>query len=40
MYKSEHLDELIKICHEKNVICIADEVMTGFGRTGRFFASD
>jgi adenosylmethionine---8-amino-7-oxononanoate aminotransferase len=40
MYEAEHLDELISICRNENVICIADEVMTGFGRTGEFFASD
>lgn len=40
MYTPEILDELIKICSAKNVITIADEVMTGFGRTGKFFASD
>ncbi|MDP1745005.1 MAG: adenosylmethionine--8-amino-7-oxononanoate transaminase [Bacteroidota bacterium] len=40
MYSPDVLDELIKRCHDKNVITIADEVMTGFGRTGNFFASD
>jgi adenosylmethionine-8-amino-7-oxononanoate aminotransferase len=40
MYETKHLDELISICKEKKVISIADEVMTGFGRTGKFFASD
>lgn len=40
MYEAKHLDELIKLCHANEVICIADEVMTGFGRTGKFFASD
>jgi adenosylmethionine-8-amino-7-oxononanoate aminotransferase len=40
MYKAEALDEMIKLCRDKNVITIADEVMTGFGRTGRFFAND
>ena len=40
MYSAQILDELIKQCCEKNVITIADEVMTGFGRTGNFFASD
>ena len=40
MYAPEILDELIKQCRDKNVITIADEVMTGFGRTGKFFASD
>lgn len=40
MYSPEVLDELIKRCRDKNVITIADEVMTGFGRTGKFFASD
>lgn len=40
MYSSEVLNELIGLCREKEVITIADEVMTGFGRTGTFFASD
>lgn len=40
MYKHEHLDKLIVIAQQNNVICIADEVMTGFGRTGKTFASD
>ena len=40
MYSPEILDELIQECRNKNVITIADEVMTGFGRTGKFFASD
>jgi adenosylmethionine---8-amino-7-oxononanoate aminotransferase len=38
MYEAKHLDELIAIANEHNVICIADEVMTGFGRTGKNFA--
>ena len=40
MYSEKILDELIKQCNAKNVITIADEVMTGFARTGKFFASD
>jgi adenosylmethionine-8-amino-7-oxononanoate aminotransferase len=40
MYSADTLDKLIALCKSKNVITIADEVMTGFGRTGRFFASD
>ncbi len=40
MYSKEVLDELIAFCKANNVITIADEVMTGFGRTGLFFASD
>ncbi|MDQ3071719.1 MAG: adenosylmethionine--8-amino-7-oxononanoate transaminase [Bacteroidota bacterium] len=38
MHKAEHLDELIRIVQQKNALCIADEVMTGFGRTGKNFA--
>jgi adenosylmethionine-8-amino-7-oxononanoate aminotransferase len=38
MYEATYLDELIAIANEKNIICIADEVMTGFGRTGKNFA--
>jgi len=40
MYDAEYLDELISLCKKNNIITIADEVMTGFGRTGKFFASD
>lgn len=40
MYDAIFLDELIKIARTNDVICIADEVMTGFGRTGERFAID
>lgn len=40
MYAPEVLDQLITIAKEKDIICIADEVMVGFGRTGKMFASD
>jgi adenosylmethionine-8-amino-7-oxononanoate aminotransferase len=40
MYQPEVLDKLIAICKQNNVFTIADEVMTGFGKTGKTFASD
>lgn len=40
MYEPEALDELIRICRANNVLTIADEVMTGFGKTGKTFAMD
>ncbi|MDB5281791.1 MAG: adenosylmethionine--8-amino-7-oxononanoate transaminase [Bacteroidota bacterium] len=40
MYDEKTLDELISICKANNIITIADEVMTGFGRTGKFLAVD
>lgn len=40
MYEPQILDELISICKENNVLTIADEVMTGFGKTGKNFACD
>ena len=40
MYAPENLDRLIEICNQNNVITIADEVMTGFGKTGKNFACD
>lgn len=40
MYEPEILERLISFCKEKNIITIADEVMTGFYRTGKFFATD
>ena len=33
-----YLREVRKICDEKDVLLIIDEVQTGFGRTGRWFA--
>jgi adenosylmethionine---8-amino-7-oxononanoate aminotransferase len=40
MYEPESLDTLIQICKENKVLTIADEVMTGFGKTGKTFACD
>lgn len=40
MYDAFLLDELIAIAKQHNVLTIADEVMTGFGKTGSYFASD
>lgn len=40
MYEPEMLEKLIQIAKENNVLTIADEIMTGFGRTGRLFATD
>jgi adenosylmethionine-8-amino-7-oxononanoate aminotransferase len=40
MYSATWLDQLILIAKSNNVLCIADEVMTGFGRTGKLFASE
>lgn len=40
MYEPESLDQLMRICQENSVLTIADEVMTGFGKTGKTFATD
>lgn len=40
MYDAVLMDELLAVAKNKNIICIADEVMTGFGRTGKLFASE
>jgi len=39
-HRTEGLDRLIAICNNKNVLTIADEIMTGFGKTGTNFACD
>ena len=39
-HTAEGLDQLIEKCQQENVVCIADEIMTGFGKTGKNFASD
>ncbi|QEE48544.1 adenosylmethionine--8-amino-7-oxononanoate transaminase [Flavobacterium alkalisoli] len=40
MYEPEALDKLISVCKKYGVFTIADEVMTGFGKTGKYFACD
>ena len=34
------VDEIFKICAEKDILTIADEVQTGMGRTGKLLASE
>ena len=40
MHDAEGLGEILRILKEHDVVTIADEVMTGFGKTGTHFASD
>jgi adenosylmethionine-8-amino-7-oxononanoate aminotransferase len=39
-HDAEGLNEILKLCKNNNLLCIADEVMTGFGKTGKNFASE
>jgi adenosylmethionine-8-amino-7-oxononanoate aminotransferase len=40
MFEADLLNELLTIAKSQVVLCIADEVMTGFGKTGKLFASE
>ena len=40
MHDAEGLEEILKLVKRYGVITVADEVMTGFGKTGKYFASD
>ncbi len=40
MYEPEGLNNILRVLKKNNVLTIADEVMTGFGKTGTHFASD
>ena len=40
MYDASWLDELVRIARKYEVKIIFDEVMTGFGRTGKLFSTD
>ena len=40
IHDAEGLNEILTFCKTNNILTIADEVMTGFGKTGKYFASD
>lgn len=40
MYPGKHLEVLMELARNHGALTIADEVMTGFGKTGRNFACD
>lgn len=40
MYPAETLDAIISMAKKHGLLCISDEIMTGFGRTGKWFAMD
>lgn len=40
MYEAEYLDQLLATCQKHQILTIADEVMTGFGRTGTYFSCE
>lgn len=40
MHSPDVLSDMIGLCQQYGVLAIADEVFTGFGRTGKMFASD
>ncbi|HSC37353.1 MAG TPA: aminotransferase class III-fold pyridoxal phosphate-dependent enzyme, partial [Chitinophagaceae bacterium] len=40
MYDAGLMDELLSFVQSHGILCIADEVMTGFYRTGKLFASE
>lgn len=40
MHDAEGLNAILEICNANDIITVADEVMTGFGKTGKNFASE
>lgn len=40
IHNPEHLNKILQFFKANNILTIADEVMTGFGKTGKNFASD
>ena len=40
MHDATGLDSILSECQKNDIVLVADEVMTGFGKTGKNFASD
>lgn len=40
MHNIEGLNRILECCKKHQIITVADEVMTGFGKTGKYFASE
>jgi adenosylmethionine-8-amino-7-oxononanoate aminotransferase len=40
LYEAELMDKLLETAQAGGILCIADEVLTGFGRTGKLFAGE
>lgn len=40
MHNADGLNKILTLLKQHNVLLVADEVMTGFGKTGSYFASD
>lgn len=40
MHEAQALNKVLELVKKHRVLTIADEVMTGFGKTGKYFASD
>lgn len=40
IHDAHGLNAILSYCKKQDILTIADEVMTGFGKTGRYFASD
>ena len=40
IHNADGLNVILKFLQSKSILTIADEVMTGFGKTGKYFASD
>ena len=38
--EQDFVDAVYQLCHERDILVIADEVQTGIGRTGKFLAGE